>query len=184
MYLYPCALNTHIINLCCHVYAGKKTEEEKSCCRLGNCSTRAQRKLSAQIAFLELIISFYVIHLSVVIVCQSNAVAARYEVECKFCLGNSLLCTKKTTKYIGGEGGRGGHTAGFTFTITVMIQSSLTIIPLPRMSVLIEKAFHSAYQTAVRQHWHQASHAVIYTAPSISSLFGSRVPLFPIVCFF
>lgn len=73
----------------------KKVEEEKSCCRLGNCSTRAQRKLSAQIAFLELIISFYVIHLSVVIVCQSNAVATRYEVECKFCLGNSFLCTKK-----------------------------------------------------------------------------------------
>lgn len=52
-------------------------------------------KLCAQIAFLELIISFYVIHLSAVIVCQSNAVTARYEVECKFCLGSSLLCAKK-----------------------------------------------------------------------------------------
>lgn len=32
----------------------------------------------------------------------------------------------------------GGHAAGFTFTITVMIQSSLIIIPLPRMSAQIE----------------------------------------------
>lgn len=99
--LYLCTLTSHVINLCCHVYAGgknKKREEEKSCCRLGRCRARARRKLSAQIAFLELIISFYVIHLSVVIVCQSNAVAARCEVECKFCLGNSSLCTKKKIK--------------------------------------------------------------------------------------
>ena len=33
-----------------------------------------------RLLFLELIIYFYVIHLSMVIVCQSNAVAARYEV--------------------------------------------------------------------------------------------------------
>jgi len=54
-----------------------------------------QRKLSAQIAFLESIISFYVLHLSNVIVCQSNAVAARHQVECKFCLGNSSLCNER-----------------------------------------------------------------------------------------
>lgn len=32
----------------------------------------------------------------------------------------------------------GSHAAGFTFTITVMIQSSLIIIPLPGMSAPIE----------------------------------------------
>lgn len=90
-------------------------------------------KLCAQIAFLELIISFYVIHLSAVIVCQSNAVAARYEVECKFYLGSSLLCAKI----------EGGRTAGFTFTITVMIQSSLIIIP--RMSTPIEIWLHTTH---------------------------------------
>lgn len=35
--------------------------------------------------------------------------------------------------------GEGGRTAGFTFTITVMIQSSLIIIPLPGMSAPIER---------------------------------------------
>lgn len=35
------------------------------------------------------------------------------------------------------EKGVGGFAAGFTFTITVMIQSSLIIIPLPRMSAVI-----------------------------------------------
>lgn len=73
----------------------RKKKTKKTSAARGSFSTCAQRKLSAQIAFLELIISFYVIHLSMVIVCQSNAVAARYEVECKFCLGNSSLCTKK-----------------------------------------------------------------------------------------
>lgn len=88
-----------------------------------------------RLLFLELIISFYVIHLSMVIVCQSNAVAARYEVQCKFCLGNSSLCTKK----------EGGRAAGFTFTITVMIQSSLIIIPLPGMSAPIENGLYTLH---------------------------------------
>lgn len=101
-------------------------------------------KLCAQIAFLELIISLYVIHLSAVIVCQSNAVAARYEVECKFCLGSSLLCAKK----------EGGRTAGFTFTITVMIQSSLIIIP--RMSTPIEILLHTTHTKQLLSSWLQA----------------------------
>lgn len=101
-------------------------------------------KVCAQIAFLELIISLYVIHLSAVIVCQSNAVAARYEVECKFCLGSSLLCAKK----------EGGRTAGFTFTITVMIQSSLIIIP--RMSTPIEILLHTTHTKQLLSSWLQA----------------------------
>lgn len=36
----------------------------------------------------------------------------------------------------------GGRAAGFTFTITVMIQSSLIIIPLPGMSAPIENRRH------------------------------------------
>lgn len=69
-----------------------------------------------------------------------------------------------THRYAQKEGGRA---AGFTFTITVMIQSSLIIIPLPSMSAVIEKALHTAYQAAVWQSWHCASVPVIYTEQSI-----------------
>lgn len=125
----------------------------------GKKQTKKAHKLSAQIAFLELIISFYVIHLSPVIVCQSNAVAARYEVECKFCLGESLLCTKK----------RGGRAAGFTFTITVMIQSSLIIIPLPGMSAPIESRLHAAHtKQLLGRPGYSASGPVIYTMRSLT----------------
>lgn len=115
-------------------------------------------KLCAQIAFLKLIISFYVIHLSAVIVCQTNAVAARYEVECKFCLGSSLLCAKK----------EGGRTAGFTFTITVMIQSSLIIIP--RMSTPIEIWLHTTHTKQLRSSSLQAQQFTPHTASSIQLL--------------
>lgn len=39
----------------------------------------------------------------------------------------------------------GGRSAGFTFTITVMIQSSLIIIPLPGMSAPIEEGRHTPH---------------------------------------
>lgn len=126
----------------------------------GSYSTWARRKLSAQIAFLELIISFYVIHLSVVIVCQSNAVAARYEVECKFCLGNSLLCTKRGWPrcriYI------------YNYSHDTIIShhnSSARDVSSDR-----EQASRSAYQTAAWQAWHSASGPVIYTMRSLSQL--------------
>lgn len=124
----------------------------------GSYSTWARRKLSAQIAFLELIISFYVIHLSVVIVCQSNAVAARYEVECKFCLGNSLLCTKRGWPrcriYI------------YNYSHDTIIShhnSSARDVSSDR-----EQASRSAYQAAAWQAWHSASGPVIYTMRSLT----------------
>lgn len=141
----PCTPSIHNINLRPFAYTHK--------------GTKKAHKLSAQIAFLELIISFYVIHLSPVIVCKSNAVAARYEVECKFCLGESLLCTKK----------RGGRAAGFTFTITVMIQSSLIIIPLPGMSAPIESRLHAAHtKQLLGRPGYSASGPVIYTMRSLT----------------
>lgn len=137
------------------------TQYKSEAIRIYTQGKKAKKKceLSVQIAFLELIISFYVIHLSPVIVCQSNAVAARYEVECKFCLGESLLCTKK----------RGGRGAGFTFTITVMIQSSLIIIPLPGMSAPIESRLHAAHtKQLLGRPGYSASGPVIYTMRSLT----------------
>lgn len=69
--------------------------------------------------------------------------------ECKFCLVSSLLCARK----------EGGHTAGFTFTITVMIKSSLIIIP--RMSTPIEKWLHTTHTKQLL--WLIASGPAIYT---------------------
>lgn len=69
--------------------------------------------------------------------------------ECKFCLGSLLLCARK----------EGGHTAGFTFTITVMIKSSLIIIP--RMSTPIEKWLHTTHTKTTA--WLIASGPAIYT---------------------
>lgn len=39
----------------------------------------------------------------------------------------------------------GSHASGFTFTITVMIQSSLIIIPLPGMSAPIENRLYTPH---------------------------------------
>lgn len=47
-----------------------------------------------------------------------------------------------THRYAQKEGRRA---AGFTFTITVMIQSSLIIIPLPRMSAPIENRLYTLH---------------------------------------
>lgn len=110
-------------------------------------STPAPGKLSAQITFLELIISFYGIYLSAVIVCQSYVLATQYEVECKFCLSNSSLCRKKR---------EGGRAWGFTFTITVVIQSSLIIILLPGMSAAMENRLYALHTKKMAGIWLQA----------------------------
>lgn len=142
------AINIHI----------KKKKTKKTIATLGSFSTWAQCKLSAQIAFLELIISFYVIHLSVVIVCQSNAVAPRYEVDSKFCLGNSSLCTKR--------GWPRSRIYIYNYSHDTIIShhnSSAQDVSADR-----EQAFHAAYQTAVWQAWHHTSCTVICTMQSVS----------------
>lgn len=155
-------------------------QKKKTSAAWGSFSTCTRRKLSTQIAFLELIISFYVIHLSMVIVCQSNAVAARYEVECKFCLGNSSLCTKR------GWPRRRIYIYNYSHdTIISHHNSSARDVSSDR-----EQALHTAYQTAAWQAWHHASGPVIYTtqslalSPSLSVSLSFCVPLILNVCLF
>lgn len=98
-----------------------------------------------------------------VIVCQSNAVAARCEVECKFCLGNSLLCTKKER--------RGWPRC----RIYIYNYSHDTIISHHNSSardVSSDRggASHAAYQTAAWQAWHSAPGLVICTVQKSHSL--------------
>lgn len=167
---HPCTLIIQNINNPCspwhrhkHTYTEKKTK--KTIATLGSFSAWAQCKLSAQIAFLELIISFYVIHLSVVIVCQSNAVAPWYEVDSKFCLGNSSLCTKR--------GWPRSRIYIYNYSHDTIIShhnSSAQDVSTDR-----EQAFHAAYQTAVWQAWHHTSRTVICTMQSVPPLLSVSV---------
>ena len=153
----PRSLTMHSINLRCPSRADTVHTRGKTSAAWGSFGMWAPCKLSSQIAFLELIISFYVIHLSMVIVCQSNAVTARYEVECKFCLGNSSLCTKRGWPrcriYI------------YNYSHDTIIShhnSSARDVSSDR-----EQALHSAYQTAAWQAWHHAAGPLIYTMQSL-----------------
>lgn len=56
-------------------------------------------------------------------------------------LCNSSLCTKRKTK----KNKRVACICGFTFTITLMIQSSLIIMPLPGMSAPIENSLYTVH---------------------------------------
>lgn len=141
------------INLCCCRHTHMQAHRNKQVL-LGEASVREHNvNYLPRLLFLELIISFYVIHLSVVIVCQSNAVAAWYEVEYKFCLGKSSLCTKRRWPRC---------------RIYIYNYSHDTIISHHNSSAQDvnsdrEQALHSAYQTAAWQAWHHASGPVIYT---------------------
>lgn len=82
----------------------------------------------------------------------------------------------------------GGRAAGFTFTITVMIQSSLIIIPLPGMSAPIENRLYTLHTkqllgrpgTTLQAQWFTPCKA----SPSLPVSLSFCVPLILNVCLF
>ncbi len=98
-----------------------------------------------------------------------------------------------THRYAQKEGGRA---AGFTFTIAVMIQSSLIIIPLPRMSAPIENRLYTLHTkqllgrpgTMLQALWFTPCKASLARSLalllSLSVSFSFCVPLILDVCLF
>lgn len=92
-----------------------------------------------------------------------------------------------THRYAQKEGGRA---AGFTFTITVMIQSSLIIIPLPRMSTPIENRLYTVHTkqllgrpgTMLQAQWFTPCSLALSCSLSLSVSLSFCAPLILNVC--